>query len=104
MIISTKRWACFISAALIVLTSANLQAQHEIGVKLHTVNFMGDFGGGGLGTVFLKDVNVQPRPWAFPLNISVILPRSYLGKTVSAPFQSTAMISIPGILFAETGI
>ena len=47
MISSTKRWACFISAALLVLISANLQAQHEVGVKLHTVNFMGDFGGGG---------------------------------------------------------
>ena len=60
MTISIKRWACFISVALLVMTSANLQAQHEVGIKLHTLNFMGDFGGGGgKGTIFLKDVNVQ---------------------------------------------
>ena len=47
MIISTKRWACLISAALLAMTPVSLQAQHEVGVKLHTINFMGYFGGGG---------------------------------------------------------
>ena len=66
MIISTKRWACLISAALLAMTPDSLQAQHEVGVKLHTINFMGDFGGGGgLGTVFLKDVNVQATTMGF---------------------------------------
>ena len=66
MIISTKSWACFISAALLLVTSVNLQAQNEVGAKLHTVNFMGDLGGGGgLGTVFLKDVNVQATTMGF---------------------------------------
>ncbi|HAB89004.1 MAG TPA: hypothetical protein DCF84_00620 [Bacteroidetes bacterium] len=48
------------------MTSFTLQAQHEVGVKLHTLNFMGDFGGGGgMGTVFLKDVNVQATTMGF---------------------------------------
>ena len=60
MINSTNRWACLISAVLFFMTLPSLQAQHEVGVKIHTINFMGDFGGGGgSGTVFLKDVNVQ---------------------------------------------
>ena len=60
MIILAKRWACLLGAALFFAPSPELSAQHEVGVKLHTINFMGDLGGGGgMGTVFLKDVNVQ---------------------------------------------
>ena len=60
MIILAKRWACLLGAALFFAPSPELRAQHEVGVKLHTINFMGDLGGGGgMGTDFLKDVNVQ---------------------------------------------
>ena len=68
MINSTNRWACLISAVLFFMTLPSLQAQHEVGVKIHTINFMGDFGGGGgLGAVFLKDVNVQATTMGFSL-------------------------------------
>ena len=41
-------------AALFFAASQN-SAQHEVGAKLHTINYMGDLGGGGgMGTVFLE--------------------------------------------------
>lgn len=49
-----------ILAIFVVLASHQLFAQHEVGVSLGTSHLLGDFGGGpGVGTIFLKDVDMQ---------------------------------------------
>ena len=53
------------------------------------------------GYVFLKSVNVQATTMGFSFEHNVILLRSCHGKTVSAPFQSMAMINIPEIHLEE---
>lgn len=60
MIFERKTFFSLFFGLFFIWLAPSASAQHEIGVRFHTVNFMGDFGGGGgMGTVFLKDLNVE---------------------------------------------